>query len=263
MEKEELNKKIEKLTYLRSEINGLKIKKSNTITHNVVTGIALAIPPLIVGGSLVGYNISRRGIPGNIDYIKKHAYTTVEYSSDTGTTVTTEYKESVSKEDMTDMLYYYGPWEEQKDGTYSYKVTEYELEDVTTEDLYKVFRKEGDISFEDMLGFKIKSVEDIDYKKDSVTQEELQKTPHFEIIVHDEDQKDIVMAKETGEEVSNDIASIAAGSILTLLVDLGLLTHFHNFFYFSSTKQLTSEMKEYEEEYNKIETEINKEKVKK
>ena len=161
------------------------------------------------------------------------------------------------------MLYYYGPWEEQKDGTYSYKVTEYELEDVTTEDLYKVFRKEGDISFEDMLGFKIKSVEDIDYKKDSVIQEELQRTPHFEIIVHDEDKKDIVMAKETGEEVSNDIASIAAGSILTLLVDLGLLTLFHDFFYFSSTKQLTNKMKEYEEEYNKIETEINKEKVKK
>ena len=210
----EINKN-DKIKKLKDEIKYYKHRKNVTIAKNIVKGTIFVTPLMIPAVAIGGHFVLQKNIPGHIDYIEKHAYNTVTYSSTVGVaeknTVYTPYSILLKKDDNT--LTYYGPWTKQDDEIYIAKGKKYFIEDITENDLSKLVTKK-DLSVEDILALSIKKVEDIEYKKSVVTEEELASGSHFEIMVHYEDKNDVVMAKETSEENSNDIGAIVCGVLL-------------------------------------------------
>ena len=256
MEKLDRQKKIEKLESLKDDIKYYKKERRRIVAGNMGKGALLAIIPAIVGGLVGGSYISRKDLPGRRDMIENHAYNTITYSSVSGTKVTKEYKESVKKEELIDNLYHYGQWEEQGNGTYKCKVTEYELEDVTAEQIYELSRKE-DLSFDDLLTLSIKSAKTTEYEKPNVTKEELENSSYFEIVVHDEDKKDVVKVLESEEENSNDIGRLVVCVLITLSGEAAVIAMTGGeIISFESTSYEDNQIKEYKKRCKEIKKEI-------
>lgn len=256
MEKLDRQKKIEKLESLKDDIKYYKKERRRIVAENMGKGALLAIIPAIVGGLVGGSYISRKDLPGRRDMIENHAYNTITYSSVSGTKVTKEYKESVKKEELIDNLYHYGQWEEQGNGTYKCKVTEYELEDVTAEQIYELSRKE-DLSFDDLLTLSIKSAKTTEYEKPNVTKEELENSSYFEIVVHDEDKKDVVKVLESEEENFNDIGRLVVCVLITLSGEIAVIAMTGGaIISFESASYENNQIKEYKKRCKEIKKEI-------
>ena len=245
--------RIEKLEELKNNIKTCrKIKVKKKIKNMGVS--ALVLSPIIVVGCVFGSGwIIKKDMPGRLDNVEKCAYTTVCYSSDSGTSVTKEYreKEASNRLEMADYMNCYGPWIEQGDGTYVSNVTQYELEDMTENQMYELL-KDG-LSFEDALNLGIKTSKNEKYKTDSLTLEEKEKAPYFEIIVHDRNYDDKIVAMETEEENRFDIAMLEAAGIIALAGEIFMFMEIRTgTICFEETKYVSQEIKKYKKEYKKI-----------
>lgn len=159
-----------------------------------------------------------KNVPGRRDYMNAHAFTTTKYSSLTGEVETEkEYKYGGTLE--KDKLCYYGPWEEQNEGTYKCDIKEYELQDVTEEQIKELLNNE-DVSLEDILALDMKPVDSSGYITSNLTSEELSNNPYYEIIVYDEDKEDKLLKLQTKDDSFNDVAAISAGVILAGLTEI-------------------------------------------
>jgi hypothetical protein len=203
---EELDRieKIEKLKRIKKEIKYHRSERNTTVFHNIIKGTVICAPVCIIGGILASSYVINKNIPFHIDDIKNHAYNKLTYSSTTGLLdKKTEYTTKTAKDD--DIMVYYGPWVQQDDGTYISSVKEYTLNDISEKDLEELVNKE-DLSFEDIFNLSFKNCKESIYKKDSVSEEELEIGSHYEIKVYDYDMNDTVMLKETKDDISRDVA---------------------------------------------------------
>lgn len=244
----------EKLEELEENLKMWKKVKAKKIFNNIGVS-ALVLSPIIAVGSVFGSGwIIKKDMPGRLDNVEKFAYTTVCYSSDSGTSVTKEYREKESSFllEMTDYMNCYGPWIEQGDGTYISNVTQYELEDMTETQIYELL-KDG-LSFEDALNLGIKTSKNEKYKTDSLTLEEKEKAPYFEIIVHDRNYDDKIVAMETEEENRFDIAMLEAAGIIALAGEIFMFMEIRTggTIYFEETKYASQEIKKYKKELKKV-----------
>ena len=239
-------KQKEKLKELEENLKMCKKIKTKKIFNNIGVS-ALVLSPIIVVGSIFGTRwIIKKDMPGRLDNVEKCAYTTVHYSSDSGISVTKEYreKEASNRIEMADYINYYGPWVEQGDGTYISNVTQYELEDMTENQMYELLK--DDLSFEDALNLGIKTSKNEKYKTDSLTSEEKEKIPYFEIIVHDKNYDDKIVAMETEEENRFDIAMLESAGLIALFGEIVMLCAIHNSMIdFEETKYVSQEIKKY------------------
>lgn len=250
--------KIQKLKSIKEEIKYHKHERRSIIAGNIGKGALLALTPAIIAGMMGSSYVSRKDLPGRRDMVDNHAYNTIDYSSLSGTKVTKEYKESVTKKELVDNLYHYGQWEEQENGTYKCKVTEYELEDVTEEQIYELLEKK-DLSFDDLLTLSIKSAKTTEYEKSNITQEELENGSYFEIVVHDENKEDVVKVLESAEDNASDIWAIVVSAFLALLADTGMIgITAGDIIDFDSTSYEDNQIKVYKERYKELKKELKK-----
>lgn len=250
--------KIQKLKSLKGEIKYHKHERRSIIAGNIGRGALIALAPAITFGIVGTSYFLRKDLPGRRDMVENHAYNTINYSSASGIKAIKEYKDSVKKEELIDNLYHYGQWEEQENGTYKCKVTEYELEDVTEEQIYELLRKK-DLSFDDLLTLSIKSAKTTEYEKTDVAKEELEKGSYFEIVVHDENKEDVVKVLESEEENTNDISTIVACALITLLADTTIMAITGgDIIDFDSTRYEDNQIKVYKERYKELKKELKK-----
>lgn len=117
-------------------------------------------------------------------------------------------------------------------------------------------RKE-DLSFDDLLTLSIKSAKTTEYEKPDVTKEELENSSYFEIVVHDEDKKDVVKVLESEEENSNDIGRLVVCVLITLSGEAAVIAMTGGeIISFESTSYEDDQIKEYKKRCKEIKKEI-------
>ncbi|MBR5370196.1 MAG: hypothetical protein IK137_02710 [Bacilli bacterium] len=249
---EKLDKK-EKLEKLKEKIKYYRGKRNETIATNVLKGTIIASPFLIAGLLLGGHFIKHKNIPGHIDYLERHANNTITYSSDTGLLEkNTEYV--ISDQNHKDKMTYYGPWVQQADGTYTSSVKEYILNDIGEKEINELVNKEN-LAFEDIFNLSVDGCTDRLYRKDSLTQEELEMEPHFEITVFDVDKNDTMMVRETPEENKDDIAIVVLGVFAAILCEgviLMIAGPYSSLYDFESTRGYSMDIKNYKKEIKEL-----------
>lgn len=215
----ERKQKIEKLEQARDAIRRYKIERNKVYFENTLKFSIIWAPTILgVVGSICYFKSVKRS-PFILDYVEKQAYVTESYSSNTGV-VEKHVDYVVKKSPMdSDVLFYYGPWTEQDDGTYLCTTTKYILNDIAIEQAEKLFSKE-DLSFDDVSILSVQNSEVTNFRKNSITKEELEMEPYFEIKIYGFDKKDTVIAKETEKENDDSVGILAAIGIASGICEI-------------------------------------------
>lgn len=116
-------------------------------------------------------------------------------------------------ENSSNILYYYSQWKQGNDGFYSRNVESYKLDELTEEEILKLFAKE-DLNLSDVFGEPTSKKKET---KNNVTEEELQQKDYLQAIIYNEDENDYVIHKET---MGENIAVTVIYLLLTALVEL-------------------------------------------
>ena len=258
MKMSEREKKIELLKNYKDKIKYCRSERNECIVKNTLKGVAMAAPVAVIATIIGSHFVINKDVPGRIDYVEQHARYTIHYSSLEGTSITTEYVDNSYTSDDVDSMCYYGPWVEQENGTYKCVVKEYELNDITENQIYEVLRKDN-LSFEDTLSLSVKSIKEKEYFKDNITPEELEKGSYFEITVYDENKQDTTLAKETEDDNMQDIGKIIIGILFAGLSE-SLLLGFTggDLLFFDSVKEYNDCIKKYKNDCKKLKKELGK-----
>ena len=113
----------------------------------------------------------------------------------------------------SNILYYYSQWQPDINGLYTRNVETYKLDELTEEEILKLFNKE-DLKLSDIFGKPISKKRET---KNNVTEEELQQNDCLKAIIYSEDKNNYILYKETKEE--NNVIT-AAYLALTAVVEL-------------------------------------------
>lgn len=116
-------------------------------------------------------------------------------------------------ENSSNILYYYSQWQQGNDGFYSRNVETYKLDELTEEEILKLFAKE-DLNLSDVFGEPTSKKRET---KNNVTEEELQQKDYLQAIIYNEDENDYIIHKET---MGENIAVTVIYLLLTALVEL-------------------------------------------
>ena len=113
----------------------------------------------------------------------------------------------------SNILYYYSQWQPDINGLYTRNVETYKLDELTEEEILKLFNKE-DLKLSDIFGKPISKKRET---KNNVTEEELQQNDCLKAIIYSKDKNNYILYKETKEE--NNVIT-AAYLALTAVVEL-------------------------------------------
>lgn len=116
-------------------------------------------------------------------------------------------------ENSSNILYYYSQWQQGNDGFYSRNVETYKLDELTEEEILKLFAKE-DLNLSDVFGEPTSKKRET---KNNVTEEELQQKDYLQAIIYNEDENDYIIHKET---MGENIAVTVIYLLLTALAEL-------------------------------------------
>lgn len=219
MDANEREEKLYELRKLRTRIKNNKDDRNKIYVENITKAFMIWSPTIVAALTAISFFKTEKNSPFTLDYVEKSAITTISYSSDIGVMEKTKEYATSHKSVDEDVMVYYGPWEQQEDGTYVTTTTEYILNDLTVEQAERLLSRE-DLSFDDVSVLSVKKTNDSTYKKNDVTENDLEMEPHFEIKIYDRDINDTVITKETVEENWGAVGMLVGFGVISALGEI-------------------------------------------
>ena len=166
-----------------STVKNLKIslRFMQRIAPYVLTAVIMAGGCKLVGGGIPFYSG---------DTFKINSNTMKEFDSLGNIRYEQQYDDY---DNSSNILYYYSQWQQGNDGFYSRNVETYKLDELTEEEILKLFAKE-DLNLSDVFGDPTSKKRET---KNNVTEEEIQQKDYLQAIIYNEDENDYIIHKET------------------------------------------------------------------
>ena len=222
VEKQSLKKK-KMLLQMKKEIemleNELKYSKLVNLKISTVKNLKISlrfmqrITPYVLSAGIIagGCKLIGFGLPFySGDTLKINSNTMKEFDSLGNVRYEQQYDDYANS---SNILYYYSQWQPDINGLYTRNVETYKLDELTEEEILKLFNKE-DLKLSDIFGKPISKKRET---KNNVTEEELQQNDCLKAIIYSEDKNNYILYKETKEE--NNVIT-AAYLALTAVVEL-------------------------------------------
>lgn len=222
VEKQSLKKK-KMLLQMKKEIetleNELKYSKLVNLKISTVKNLKISlrfmqrITPYVLSAGIIagGCKLIGFGLPFySGDTLKINSNTMKEFDSLGNVRYEQQYDDYANS---SNILYYYSQWQPDINGLYTRNVETYKLDELTEEEILKLFNKE-DLKLSDIFGEPISKKRET---KNNVTEEELQQNDCLKAIIYSEDKNNYILYKETKEE--NNVIT-AAYLALTAVVEL-------------------------------------------
>lgn len=186
-----------------STVKNLKIslRFMQRIAPYVLTAVIMAGGCKLVGGGIPFYSG---------DTFKINSNTMKEFDSLGNIRYEQQYDDY---DNSSNILYYYSQWQQGNDGFYSRNVETYKLDELTEEEILKLFAKE-DLNLSDVFGDPTSKKRET---KNNVTEEEIQQKDYLQAIIYNEDENDYIIHKET---IGENIAVTVIYLLLTALAEL-------------------------------------------
>ena len=222
VEKQSLKKK-KMLLQMKKEIetleNELKYSKVVNLKISTVKNLKISlrfmqrITPYVLSAGIIagGCKLIGFGLPFySGDTLKINSNTMKEFDSLGNVRYEQQYDDYANS---SNILYYYSQWQPDINGLYTRNVETYKLDELTEEEILKLFNKE-DLKLSDIFGKPISKKRET---KNNVTEEELQQNDCLKAIIYSKDKNNYILYKETKEE--NNVIT-AAYLALTAVVEL-------------------------------------------
>lgn len=195
-------------------------------------------PYVLITGLALGTSSALSETPFVCDNQKKVAF--IETNIDQlGNVETFKKYDNVLDEVDDSKVSYVGKWEKEKDGFYSRKIKTYKIKKVSKDNVTKLLMDNSDISLDELFG-DYTLTEEI---KNSLTEEEINRDAHIEIITYDKDKNDYIYVKQTaGENVAMTVIVLS----ITLLANANV-----HLFTADKRKKYNNEIAEIKEKYAK------------
>ena len=202
-----LNRTKEEIERLEKQINDIKVKnkRNNRISNLKVSlrVIQCAYPYILSTGIIFGAFKWLGMTPFGNNTEKEYLNTMKEFDS----LGNVRYEHQYDDYKSSNFISYYSKWEQQSDGTYKRNINNYNLKELTEDEILEIFNKEN-VNIEDIFGEVIAQKSEI---KNNLSYEELNKGDFLQATIYSKSKDEYIVIKcDTFDNIGIIIAYLLA-----------------------------------------------------